>query len=78
MNHKQKTTRMLEVEKKIGKPVEDAMNEIYQRTLSTRKTAKELGIGYVTARRWFEKLEVPMRRLIFPTDGSYKTPRYYH
>lgn len=69
MNRKEKTSRMLEVEKQIGKPVEEAMNEIYRRTLSTRKTAKELGIGYVTARRWFEKLEVPMRRLVFsPTN----------
>jgi transposase-like protein len=67
---------MFEIEDRLGKPIDEALNESYQEHLSIRKVAKQMGVTSNTAHAWLRKLNVPMRRLLFPADGGSTTLKH--
>lgn len=61
---KDKSELMLQVEKKIGGNVEEALRKMYvDDNMSVRDISAELGVSYVTTHRWLKKAGVRSRRV---------------
>lgn len=59
------TALMLEAEKKAGKPLAQALPEIYN-VLGPTQTAEFFGVEGGTITYWLAKLGIPVRRLAVP------------
>ena len=59
-----KSDKMLEVEDKFGVELEELLLTLFvDKNMSTYTIAKELGITYVTARKWIKATGIYSRRL---------------
>lgn len=58
---RRKTKRMLRVEERLGKPLEQVIPETFNRTGSMLDTAEELEIPLNTLYRWVDMLRLDLR-----------------
>ena len=59
------TRKMLAAEVKAGKPLGQALPELYN-TLGPTKTARWFGVNGATIPYWLLKFEIPVRRVAVP------------
>lgn len=59
-----KTKQMLEVEERLGKPLEQAIKEIYARRQTIAGLAEELGVKETTVYFWITDLGLELKKAI--------------
>jgi hypothetical protein len=71
---RRKTGRMLEVEARLGRPVEEVLRERHRALGNYAKVAEELDLPPSTVYNWMLRFGIPLSEFVVPDDLPLEVP----
>lgn len=62
-----KTEAMIEIEEKLGRPIEEILEGLYVKHGTLEGVAEELGLSISTISIWMLRLDIPTRQVVEPS-----------